>query len=100
MGKDRKEKMRIVTLCACGLGTCFALKIKTEEALERLGRFCEVIPCDVSSGFLEQADLYVMPYGLDMDESIEAGGSVLVIEDVVDVDEIERKLSKWFENGK
>lgn len=92
--------MRIVTLCACGLGTCFALKIKTEEALKRLGRSCQVLPCDVSSGFLEQADLYVMPYGLDMDGTIMTESSVLVIEDVLDVDEIERKLSKWFENEK
>ncbi len=92
--------MRIVTLCACGLGTCFALKIKTEEALERMGIFCEILPCDVSSGFLEQAELYVMPYGLDMGGITIADSSVLVIEDVLDVDEIERKLSKWLGSHK
>ena len=44
--------MRIVTLCTCGLGTCFALKIKVEEVLERMGIICEVIPCDLGSADL------------------------------------------------
>jgi PTS system ascorbate-specific IIB component len=92
--------VKIVTLCACGLGTCFALKIKTEEALERLGMLCEVLPCDVSSGFMEQAELYVMPYGLDMEGLTIADSSVLVIEDVLDVDEIEEKLFNWLKNEK
>ena len=44
--------MKIVTLCTCGLGTCFALKIKLEEVLEYLGISCEVVPCDLGSGVM------------------------------------------------
>ncbi|MCD8148734.1 MAG: hypothetical protein LUE92_04030 [Clostridiales bacterium] len=88
--------MKIVTLCTCGLGTCFALKIKTEEALSELGVFCEVVPCDLSSGFLEEADLYVLPYGLDVGEEALQSRSVLVVEDVLDAEEIRDKIKKYF----
>ena len=92
--------MKIVTLCTCGLGTCFALNIKVEEVLESLGLSCEVLPCDLSSGFLEAADLYVVPYGLDVDVNSLGGFGVLVIEDVLDTEEIEKKLQESFENMK
>lgn len=90
--------MRIVTLCTCGLGTCFALKIKVEEVLERMGITCDVIPCDLGSADLEQADLYILPYGLEADTTFLGRAEILVVEDILDLDEIEEKLSNYFKD--
>ena len=88
--------MKIVTLCTCGLGTCFALKIKLEEVLEYLGISCEVVPCDLGSGVMEQADLYIIPYGLEADTTLLGDAEILFIEDILDLEEIERKLKDSF----
>lgn len=84
--------MKIVTLCTCGLGTCFILKVKTEEVLAELGIACEVVPCDLSSSQMEQADLYLVPYGMDLGWVSMRKIPVILIQDVVDTEEIREKL--------
>lgn len=84
--------MKIVTLCTCGLGTCFILKVKTEEVLAELGVSCEVVPCDLSGSQMEQADLYLVPYGMDVDWIAMHKIPVIVIHDVVNAEEIRDKL--------
>lgn len=84
--------MKIVTLCTCGLGTCFILKMKTEEVLAELGISCEVVPCDLSSSQMEDADLYLVPYGMDVDLISMRKIPVIMIQDVVDTTEIREKL--------
>lgn len=84
--------MKIVTLCTCGLGTCFILKVKTEEVLAELGLSWEVVPCDLSSSQMEQADLYLVPYGMDVDLISMRKIPVIMIHDVVSTGEIREKL--------
>lgn len=84
--------MKIVTLCTCGLGTCFILKVKTEEVLAGLGLSWEVVPCDLSSSQMEQADLYLVPYGMDVDLISMRKIPVIMIHDVVNTEEIREKL--------
>ena len=84
--------MKIVTLCTCGLGTCFILKMKAEEVLAELDIPCEVVPCDLSSSQMEDADLYLVPYGMDVDLISMRKIPVIMIQDVVDTEEIREKL--------
>lgn len=89
--------MKIVTLCTCGLGTCFILKVKTEEVLAELGYVCEVVPCDLSSGQMEEADLYLVPYGMDVDMISMRRVPIIMIQDVVNTEEIRKKLKAYLD---
>ncbi len=89
--------MKIVTLCTCGLGTCFVLKVKTEEVLAELGVSCEVVPCDLSGSEMEHADLYLIPYGMEVDWLAMRRVPVILIHDVVDTGEIREKLAAYFD---
>ncbi len=89
--------MKIVTLCTCGLGTCFILKVKTEEVLAELGYSCEVVPCDLSSSQMEEADLYLVPYGMDVDTISMRKVPIILIQDVVNTEEIREKLKAYLD---
>lgn len=80
--------MKIVTLCGCGLGTCFILKFTAEKALERLGRTAEIIPCSIGSCSTEHADLYLAPSGLDITPKNVSEGCVVAIRNVLSIDEV------------
>ena len=86
--------MKIVTICGCGLGTCFVLKFTTEKAARELNISATVIPSDIGSCALEEADLYLAPYGLNT----EAGGTgrlkITAIRNVVSVSEVKAALQR------
>jgi len=84
--------MRIVTVCGCGLGTCFILKFTVEKVLGRLGVAAEVTPCDISSAALEKADIYIFLLGLQVEGEFSADARCIEIYDVIDEMEIEEKL--------
>jgi Phosphotransferase system, galactitol-specific IIB component len=90
--------MRIITLCGCGLGTCFILKFTVEKVLKHYGVVAEVTPCDLSSAALEHADIYVYPQGLQIDTDIPHGSHCIQIRNVIDEQEIEEKLKQYIKN--
>ena len=61
-----------------------------------MGISCEVVPCDLGIGVMEQADLYIIPYGLEADTTLLGDAEILFIEDILDLEEIERKLKDYF----
>lgn len=83
--------MRIVTLCGCGLGTCFILKFTAEKAVRELGIQASVIPGGISSYEIEDADLYLIPYGLDA-TAIGRKGLVVAIHSVVSTEEVRQAI--------
>ena len=85
--------MKIITLCSCGLGTCFVLKMKVEQYLASQGISAQVIPCDISSASLEEADFYVAPFGLDLSFAGLETKEVIVVHDLLDDEELQRKLN-------
>jgi PTS system ascorbate-specific IIB component len=87
--------MKIITLCGCGLGTCFILKFIVEKALKRMGVEAEVEPCDLSNAALGNADIYVFPQGLRADEDLPERAHCIEIYNVIDDQEIENKLKKY-----
>lgn len=98
--------MKIVTLCGCGLGTCFILKFTAEQALNKLGITAEVIPCGIENGSVEKADLYLVPYGLEYSLGVDSSSKVAAIRNVLSVQEVgdaikcllgrgETEIEKW-----
>ena len=86
--------MKIVTICGCGLGTCFILKLTTEKALEALGIKAEVVPCDLGCAQSEQGDIYIAPYGME-NEFVMHEQACIAIKNVICVEEVKEKLSDF-----
>ena len=91
--------MKIVTLCGCGLGTCFLLKFAVEKVLNQLGMPAEVIPCDLSNASLERADIFVFPQGLQVDKDLTENAYRIEIRNVIDEQEIEEKLKIYIKGS-
>ena len=87
--------MKIVTLCGCGLGTCFILKFTAEKALERLGLIAEIVPCSIGSCSTEHADLYLAPSGLDTSPMDVSEGYVAAIRNVLSTDEVVYAIEQY-----
>lgn len=86
--------MKVVTVCSCGLGTCFVLKMKVEQYLQKKGVRAQVIPCDISSASLEEADLYVAPFGLNLSFAGLKEENVIVLQDLLDETELQLRLDQ------
>lgn len=85
--------MKIVTLCGCGLGTCFILKFTAEKALRELGIRATIVPSDTGSCHTEHADLYLAPYGLDT-TVLDDAANIVAIRNVVSVPEVRDAIEK------
>lgn len=84
--------MKIVTLCGCGLGTCFVLKFTAEKAVKELNIQATIIPSDIGSCRLEKADLYLAPYGLSTALGAGEDLRIVSIRNVVSVPEIKTAI--------
>lgn len=83
--------MKIVTLCGCGLGTCFILKFAAEKAVKELGIQATIVPSDISSYNVEEADLYLVPFGLDTG-AVDKHIPIVPIRNVVSVTEVKEAI--------
>jgi galactitol-specific phosphotransferase system IIB component len=74
--------------------------MKTEEALSQLGVDWEVTSCNIGTSYLEKADLFIIPYGMDLTLLSLQNVPIIIIQDVVNTQEIKDKLKIVFENFK
>lgn len=86
--------MKIVTLCGCGLGTCFILKFTAEKAARELGLKASVVPSDIGSCALEKADLFLAPFGLDSPPGMGKNIEIIAIRNIVSVPEVKSAIEK------
>ncbi len=63
------------------------LKFTVEKALYALGMTAEVIPGGAAGG-IENADLYVMPFGLNPQRRLGEKTNYIVVRNVADADEV------------
>lgn len=84
--------MRIITLCGCGLGTCFVLKLTAEKALRELGMTATVVPCDIGSSASERADLFLAPIGLNPSQGLSGEAHLVAVRNVVSVPEVKAAI--------
>lgn len=89
--------MKIVTLCGCGLGTCFVLKFTAEKAVKELNIKATIVPSDVGSCSGEKADLFLVPYGLESPPGMRENMKIIAIRNVVSVSEVKSAIEKALE---
>lgn len=86
--------MKIVAVCGMGIGTSIILKMNTEKALRSLDADADVEAADIGTarGAAQTADLVLTSAELK-DQLGDLPCEVVVIDNFVDVDEIESKLT-------
>ena len=87
--------MKIMAVCAHGLGSSFLMEMNIKKALAKLGIESEVAHSDLSVTASGDADLFVMGADIVDSSSIERS-KVIVINNLVSADEFERKLAVYF----
>lgn len=87
--------MRIMAVCGSGLGSSFLVEMNIKKVLAKIGVEAEVEHSDLSSATPGAADLFVM--GKDIAESARMPeDKVIVLNNIVDMNELEEKLSERF----
>ena len=87
--------MRIMAVCGSGLGSSFLVEMNIKKVLAKIGVEAEVEHSDLSSATPGAADLFVM--GKDIAESARMPeDKVIVLNNIVDMVELEEKLSERF----
>lgn len=89
--------MKIIAVCGFGIGSSALLKIKIEEALSRMGISAEVEVSDITTASGKKADVYITSptFASQLDAS-----SLLVIQNFMNANEIQEKLSGFLSKEK
>ncbi|MHA1505602.1 MAG: PTS sugar transporter subunit IIB [Candidatus Asgardarchaeia archaeon] len=53
------DRLKIVTICGCGVGSSIMLKINIEEILNRYNIKADIVAADVTTAYAEAADIIV-----------------------------------------
>ena len=89
--------MKILAVCAHGLGSSFLMEMNIKKALNKLGVEAEVDHSDLSVTSSSDADLFVMAADLVESSSIDRS-KIVTVTNLVSADEFEEKLAAYFQN--
>jgi len=53
------KRLRIVTICGCGVGSSVMLKVNLEEVLKKVGLEADIVPADVTTAYGEKCDIVI-----------------------------------------
>ncbi|MBO1198721.1 PTS sugar transporter subunit IIB [Staphylococcus simiae] len=86
--------MKILVVCGHGLGSSFMVEMNAQEALRHLNApsEIEVEHSDIMTASPEMADLFIC--GRDLEENAQRLGEVIVLDNILDKEELEQKLSQ------
>ena len=87
------EIRRIMCCCGSGLGSSMLVRMNVEKVLTKLGfSEIEVTHSSVSDATEGAADLFVV--GKDLEEFVSALSNVIILDNIMDMNELEMKLSE------
>lgn len=89
--------MKILAVCAHGLGSSFLMEMNIKKALEKLGIEAEVDHSDLSVTASSDADLFVMGADIAESSSIDRN-KIVTVKNLVSAAEFEEKLAAYFQN--
>jgi PTS system ascorbate-specific IIB component len=94
------RKLKIVTVCGVGMGTCLILRMTTEDVLKELGipNAARVENMELISARGAGADI-ILAQSLHTSEMADAAPYVIAIDDFVSKDEIREKLLDCFKKA-
>lgn len=87
--------MKIMAICGSGLGSSFMVEMNIKKVLKKLNIEAEVEHSDLSSATPGAADLFVMAKDIAESASVPEQ-QLLVINNIIDINELENKLSTYF----
>ncbi len=83
---------KIMCCCGSGLGSSMLVRMNVEKVLKNHGRGdIEVVHSSVSDAVENAADLFVV--GGDLEEFVDGLPNKIILENIMDVQELEEKLS-------
>ena len=85
--------MKILVVCGHGLGSSFMVEMNVQEVLKNLNieHEIEVEHSDIMTASPEMADLFIC--GRDLEENAARLGEVLILDNILDKQELEGKLT-------
>ncbi|MCD8904069.1 PTS sugar transporter subunit IIB [Staphylococcus chromogenes] len=85
--------MKILVVCGHGLGSSFMVEMNVQEVLKNLNieQEIEVEHSDIMTASPEMADLFIC--GRDLEENAARLGEVLILDNILDKQELEGKLT-------
>ncbi|WP_419790996.1 PTS sugar transporter subunit IIB [Staphylococcus chromogenes] len=85
--------MKILVVCGHGLGSSFMVEMNVQEVLKNLNieQEIEVEHSDIMTASPEMADLFIC--GRDLEENATRLGEVLILDNILDKQELEEKLT-------
>lgn len=90
--------MKILAVCAHGLGSSFLMEMNLKKALSKLGIEAEVGHSDLSVTGNDDADLFVMGADIAQSASLDKNKTI-VMKNLMSASEYEEKLSEYFNRG-
>ena len=88
--------LKIMAVCAHGLGSSFLMEINIKKALANLGLEAEVGHSDLSLTANGDADLFVMGADIAKSSTLDPARTI-VVKNLVSVAEFEEKLRQYFQ---
>ncbi|MCE5154384.1 PTS sugar transporter subunit IIB [Staphylococcus hyicus] len=85
--------MKILVVCGHGLGSSFMVEMNVQEVLKTLNleSTVDVEHSDIMTASPEMADLFIC--GRDLEENAARLGEVLILDNILDKQELENKLT-------
>ncbi|UEX90262.1 PTS sugar transporter subunit IIB [Staphylococcus ratti] len=85
--------MKILVVCGHGLGSSFMVDMNVQEVLQKLNvqQDIEVDHSDIMTASPEMADIFIC--GRDLEENASRLGDVLILDNILDKQELEEKLT-------
>ncbi|MBY7664327.1 PTS sugar transporter subunit IIB [Staphylococcus agnetis] len=85
--------MKILVVCGHGLGSSFMVEMNVQEVLKTLNveSIIDVEHSDIMTASPEMADLFIC--GRDLEENAARLGDVLILDNILDKQELEDKLT-------
>lgn len=85
--------MKILVVCGHGLGSSFMVEMNVQEVLKTLNveSTIDVEHSDIMTASPEMADLFIC--GCDLEENAARLGDVLILDNILDKQELEDKLT-------
>ena len=90
--------MKMMTVCGSGLGSSFMMEMNIKKVLKNLNIVADVEHSDLGSVTPDVADVFVMAKDIAYSANLPEN-KIIIINNIIDLKEIEQKISEYFEKN-
>lgn len=88
--------MKIMAVCGSGLGSSFIVEMNIKKTLKKLNLIADIDHANLGSISADCADLFIMAKDIAR-EAYLPKNKLIVLNNIIDTDELDEKLSQFFE---